>query len=302
MSLPKSPRAAANAVSLVLTQVLGCDRFPVDVEAVARELSQQWCPTSPITKIDGHKGLGRFEGALQQHPRGKYWRIKYNADRRPSRARFTIAHEFGHYALHRELRTSFECSESDVSGQTEIDIERDADAFASTLLMPLDDLRRQVDGQRFDFELVKHCADRYGVSLTAAARQCAEVSQQRVVVAFARDGAVTESWASKRAFRSGAFLRSKRQVVEVPAASLAHHSRCDGIGASACLDASAWFPNEPDGTRLTEHTLVSHDHGSTMLLLVLPKLDPTLTEPEDAEDDLLESTSMRFERSGQRPA
>jgi len=88
----------------------------------------------------------------------------------------------------------------------------------------------------------------------------------------------------------------------VPAASLAHHSRCDGIGASACLDASAWFPNEPDGTRLTEHTLVSHDHGSTMLLLVLPKLDPTLTEPEDAEDDLLESTSMRFERSGQRPA
>jgi len=53
---------------------------------------------------------------------------------------------------------------------------------------------------------------------------------------------------------------------------------------------------------LTEHTLVSHDHDSTMLLLVLPKLDSTLTEPEDSEDDLLESTSMRFERSGQRTA
>ena len=302
MSLPKSPRAAANAVSLVLSKVLGADRFPIDVEAVALEMSRLWCPRSPITKVEGHRDLGRFEGALQQHPQGKYWRIKFNADRRPSRARFTIAHEFGHYALHRDLRTSFECSESDVSGRTEIDIERDADAFASTLLMPLDDLRRQIDGQRFDFELVKHCADRYGVSLTAAARQCAEVSEQRVVVAFARDGAVTESWASRRAFRSGAFLRSKRQIVEVPAASLAHRSRCDGIGASACLDASTWFPSEPMGTLLTEHTLVSHDHDSTMLLLVLPKLDPTLTEPEDSEDDLLESTSMRFERSGQRTA
>ncbi len=302
MSLPKSPRAAANAVSLVLTQVLGRDRFPVDVEAVARELSQQWCPASPITQIEGHNGLGRFEGALQQHPRGKYWRIKFNADRRPSRARFTIAHEFGHYALHRELRTFFECSESDVSGQTEIDIERQADAFASTLLMPLDDLRRQVDGQRFDFELVKHCADRYGVSLTAAARQCAEVSEQRVVVAVVHDGALSRSWSSERAYRSGAYLRSRSQVVEVPVASLAHHSRCDGIGASASLDAGVWFSNEPDGTLLTEHTLVSHDHDSTMLLLVLPKLDPTLAEPEDAEDDLLESTAVRFERSGQRPA
>ncbi len=301
MSVRKSPRAAANAVSQVLTHVLGVDRFPVDVEGVARELSQQWCPASPITKIEGHKGLGRFEGALQQHPRGKYWRIKFNADRRPSRARFTIAHEFGHYALHRDLRTVFECSESDVSGQTESDIERDADAFASTLLMPLDDLRRQVDGQPFDFELVKHCADRYGVSLTAAARQCAEVSEQRVVVAFVRDGAVAQAWASERAYRSGAYLRSRSQVVEVPAVSLAHQSRCDGIGASASLEASVWFPNEADGTRLTEHTLVSQDPESTMLLLVLPKLDPTLAYPEDTDDDLLESTSMRFERSGQRP-
>jgi hypothetical protein len=302
VSLPTSPRAAANAVSRVLTEVLGQDRFPVDVETVARELSQQWCPGSPITKIEGHKGVGRFEGALQLHPRGKYWRIKFNADRRPARVRFTIAHEFGHYALHRELRTMFECSESDVSGQTEIDIEREADAFASTLLMPLDDLRRQVDGQRFDFELVKHCADRYGVSLTAAARQCAEVSEQRVIVAIVRDGALSRSWSSERAYRSGAYLRSRSQVVEVPADSLAHHSRCNGIGASANLEACAWFPNEAAGTRLTEHTLVSQDHDSTMLLLVLPKPDQTLTEPEDAEDDLLESTSMRFERSGQRPA
>lgn len=302
MSLPKSPRAAANAISQILTKVLGVDRFPVDVEAVARELSRQWCPTSSITRIEGHNDLGGFEGALQRHPRGKYWRITFNADRRPSRVRFTIAHEFAHFALHRGLRTTFECSESDVSGQTEIDIERQADAFASTLLMPLDDLRRQVGGQRFDFDLVKHCADRYGVSLTAAARQCAEVSEQRVVVAIVRDGALTRSWASERAYRSGAFLRSRSHVIEVPAASLAHKSRCAGFDASARLEASAWFPNQPEGTLLAEHTLVSQGHESTMLLLVLPKTDHDTQDPEDAEDDLLESAASRFECSGQRTA
>lgn len=221
MSLPKSPRAAANAVSLVLTQVLGRDRFPVDVEAVARELSQQWCPASPITQIDGHKGLAASKA-------------RCSSTRVASIGASNTTRTAGRRGRASRSRTSSVTTRCTVScgrhssaasrtcpAKTEIDIERDADAFASTLLMPLDDLRRQVDGQRFDFELVKHCADRYGVSLTAAARQCAEVSEQRVVVAVVHDGALSRSWSSERAYRSGAYLRSKSQVVEVPAASLA---------------------------------------------------------------------------------
>lgn len=47
------------------------------------------------------------------------------------------------------------------------DIEGQADLFASYLLMPLDDYRKQVTGT-VDLDLLGHCADRYGVSLTAA--------------------------------------------------------------------------------------------------------------------------------------
>ncbi len=55
---------------------------------------------------------------------------------------------------------------------------------------------------------IKHCANRYGVSLTAAARQCAEVCDQRVVVAVACDGALVKAWASTSAFKSGAYQRA----------------------------------------------------------------------------------------------
>lgn len=69
------------------------------------------------------------------------WRILYGVDRPLPRQRFTIAHEFGHFALHRNLQTHFECSNDDVAGDSERDIQLEAAQFASAILMPLDDLR-----------------------------------------------------------------------------------------------------------------------------------------------------------------
>ena len=100
------------------------------------------------------------------------WLVLYNsATPSEGRKRFTIAHEFGHYILHRHQQDLFECGDDDIEtgDNNERDIEAEADLFASTLLMPLDDFRRQVDGQPISFDLLGHCADRYGVSLTAAA-------------------------------------------------------------------------------------------------------------------------------------
>jgi Zn-dependent peptidase ImmA (M78 family) len=64
------------------------------------------------------------------------------------RLNFTLAHEFGHYLLHRlDYPDSITCSQQDMvrwdseSGQ----IEKQANEFAAGLLMPLDDFRRQID-------------------------------------------------------------------------------------------------------------------------------------------------------------
>jgi len=54
----------------------------------------------------------------------------------------------------------FECGGDDIEtgDNNDRDIEAEADLFASTLLMPLDDFRRQVDGQPISFDLLCHCA------------------------------------------------------------------------------------------------------------------------------------------------
>ena len=91
----------------------------------------------------------KCEGALYYSESQNHWFIIYNDASKRSH-NFTLAHEFGHYCLHREKYTKFECSSEDVNDKEYTrfkDIEREADTFASYLLMPIDDFRKQIDGQ-----------------------------------------------------------------------------------------------------------------------------------------------------------
>lgn len=56
--------------------------------------------------------------------------------------------------------------------------------------------RRQVDGQPISFDLLGHCADRYGVSLMATALRWTEISPKRAVLVASRD--ISSATASTR--------------------------------------------------------------------------------------------------------
>lgn len=189
MSVRKKPMAEANRISSMLNVVLGADRFPVKVDEVALEYSRQCFSDSPVNKIHG-EGLDGFEGMLVANKARSKWLIVYNsAISSPGRKHFTIAHEFSHYLLHRHQQDRFECGDDDIEtgDDNKQDIEFEADLFASTLLMPLDDFRKQVDGQPVNFNMLGHCADRYGVSLTAAALRWIEIADKRAVLVASRD-------------------------------------------------------------------------------------------------------------------
>ncbi len=84
------------------------------------------------------------------------------------RINFTLAHELGHYLVHRALNPNgFKCGQERVLGldrdATRRKIEQEADAFASYLLMPMNDYRAQVGGDDMTLELLHQCANRYGV-------------------------------------------------------------------------------------------------------------------------------------------
>ena len=87
---------------------------------------------------------------------GKRWGIIHQKAQSRGRRRFTVAHEFGHYLLHRQkYPNGIYSSEAGVDGRTKLEVEREANDFASTLLMPFDDFRKQIRQGQTGFRCVE---------------------------------------------------------------------------------------------------------------------------------------------------
>jgi len=203
------------------------ERFPVDVKAVAKDFSHHKYPDDPITKVKG-ASLPQFDGGLFKAPAGKEgWGIIYNNSMQSKgRINYTLAHELGHYLLHRlDYPDGIECGEQDMVrwdsafGQ----IEHEANVFAANLLMPLDDYRKQIDPKMvIDLDMISHCADRYEVSLIAAVLRWIEYTERCAVLVVSRDGFILWARSSKAAFRSRIFFKtSNRPPIPIPVGSLA---------------------------------------------------------------------------------
>ena len=206
---------------------LETDRFPVDVKAVAKDFSHHKYPNDPVTMIKG-ADLPNFDGGLFKAPSDKKgWGIIYNNTMESSgRINYTLAHEFGHYLLHRlEYPDGIQCGEQDMVrwdsayGQ----IEHQANVFATNLLMPLDDYRQQIPSTaKINLDVIGHCADRYGVSLIAATLRWIEYTERRAVIIVSRDNFILWARSSKAAYRSGIYFKtSGRPPIAVPKNSLA---------------------------------------------------------------------------------
>ena len=151
--------------------------------------------------------------------------------------------------------------------------------------MPIDDFRRQVSGQKVDLDLLGHCADRYGVSLTAATLKWLEFTDRRAVLVAAREGFILWARSSEPAFKSGFYFRTRGLVVPVPDGSVA--ARAFGtteLRAPVELPAGVWFPNSP----VTEMTIASDRFDMTLSLLMLQSDYAVADVDEEAAEDVFE--------------
>ncbi len=289
MSLPTRPKAWAVHLSHMLDLTgAGTTRFPVRVAALAREYTAQVFPSDPIRRVEG-RGLPGFEGALIPiRSANKGWGIAFNnAMRSPGRIRWTLAHELGHYLLHRnDLPDGITCSQEDVLGggrDKGRDIEREADEFAAGLLMPFDDYRRQLAARDTPtIELLSACAERYGVSLLAAVLRWLDYTELRGVAAVSRDGFLLWSRSSEPAFKSGAYFATRKTTVELPSQSLAARHVDVATGRQGLVHpAGIWLQEE-----VTELVVTSEQYDLTMSLLLLNDNKPRWTgEPAGEEED-----------------
>ena len=171
------------------------ERFPVNVKAVAKDFSHHKYPDDPITKIKG-SSLPGFDGGLFKAPKGrKGWGIIYNNSMRSTgRINYTLAHEFGHYLLHRlDYPDGIECSEQDMVRWDSAygKVEHEANIFAANLLMPLDDYRKQISPKTvIDLDMNEHCANRYAESLIAATLRWLEYTERRAILVISRYGLI----------------------------------------------------------------------------------------------------------------
>lgn len=249
-----NPKAEANRLSTILNHVYGRDRFPVDVERVALDYSKEISPESYITRIK-QIPMDGFEGCLIAKPDGSQWKIAYNPEQgSQGRARFTLAHELGHFVLHRNQQQSFECSERDLYDWDSPfrQMEAEADTFASYVLMPLDDFRTQLSGQAMDIDLLEHCCSRYGVSPMAAALKWVEIAPRRTVVVAARDGFLLWARSNERARKTKCYFAASKNTVEVPPQSLLAKAALTGHSGRRTTDAQIWFPKEAAGMPIEE--------------------------------------------------
>lgn len=294
---PRSPTRWATDITAVLNAVRGIDHFPISVTEVALDLSNKWFPDDPLTLIHG-ENLPGFDGALLPAPPGeKGWGIFYNnAMNSRGRINFTLAHEFGHYLIHRlAFPSGMRCSQQDVvRWDAEYkQVEQEANTFASYLLMPLDDFRRQIAARTLaTFDQLSHCADRYEVSLVAATLRWLAYTERRAVLVVSRDGYVLWARSSQPAFKSGIYIKTSGRPVPIPDNSVAANpdAYADArLGVS--LPAEVWFP-EP----CQELSLVSENYDFTLSLIQLAPPDPKDRYGDGDDEEQPESLGERIRR------
>ena len=277
MTIELSPARTANKLSRILETVFavhGGLRFPVNVTSLALETASIFRWNDPITEVKPVAIKG-FQGALLPGDHKQKWMLLYNETlESPGRIRFTQAHELGHYVLHRTLRDEFQCSDAADMHNVAKDgknLESQADLFTSYLLMPLDDFRKQLS-TNIDFELLGHCADRYGVSLTAAALKWLDYTEEKAVLVVSTNGFIDWAWSSKPAAKAGAFFKTKRNVIPIPDGSLAANDTIRNERKGSTVSAKVWFQHAEAAMPLREMKVCADQYERVLTLLHLPSI------------------------------
>lgn len=289
MKLPTTPEGWAIHLSKLVTlfhAAHGLDQFPIKVAPLATEFSRQVFPDAPITMVKGLDLSAKFDGMLMPSPQGDgEWGIVYNnAITSKGRINFTLAHELGHYLLHRHLSPAgLQCSSRAMLDWRSAGgrIEAEANTFASFLLMPLDDFRAQIRGQDITMDLMRHLSGRYEVSITAATLKWLDITDRRAMIVIGRDGFIDWARSSDPLIKSGVFYRARQQVVALPEKSLASQpDQYSDIDAAAVHPRGVWLGDE----EVREMMIFAPRSEMTISLLLYPNDAPVRRWGDDLDE------------------
>lgn len=309
MSAPQ-PLTGSIAASTSLKWLRAYHRESGMPDAVDLDILRQMLPTTPygkdVREIKAPMALDvdSCEGMLVRNPNDTAeWGIFYNGKASPERRRFTIAHELGHFILHRGQQQSFNCDKESVySGVDTIRaIEREADDFAGNLLMPGDLLRDWISNQRIDLHVLSALAKRFQVSFEALCIRFIKFTTQRAILVYWDNGYVKYEWRSSSAVKTRARIRRNADPAEPLFGTLAADASVDQEWDGTEMSAAIWCPEEAQHMTLREfkHSYSARDRILTLLLL--ESAEPRRWDRSWKDEDGFDSYDQ-FISNGQYPA
>lgn len=160
-------------------------------------------------------GLDSCEGRLITNANGGTIRVGINQSE--ERRRFTIAHEIGHYRLHKEVLIID--NKQDFSSWHGRSVETEANIFAAELLMPEFLFATELKRKCPSMELVKNLSKKYRTSKLATAIQMLEFTQEPCNLVYSSNGQTKWCKWSKSFDQLGFYIPMHKNLHEY---SLAH--------------------------------------------------------------------------------
>jgi hypothetical protein len=227
-----------------------------DIASLAEAVADEYCPNGPfdpcpvlddneITISYGYYASA-FDGMLEHRSQSNLDRVD-TAD--SPRARFTVAHELGHYFID-EHRNALKSGAPPHGSRSEFEssllVEREADHFASHVLMPTAQFakvaRKNRPGMTGILEITKH----FGTSVTASALRYAKAEIVPCVVIKWSPTEFQWMWISTEPFR--ARLRAVQKNLRALPEDCPTRIALAGAQAPSCgyfeagTTAACWFP------------------------------------------------------------
>jgi Zn-dependent peptidase ImmA (M78 family) len=172
----------------------------------------------------------------------------------PGRTRFSIAHELGHFELHRGTSSLWNCNARDMNTRVNDGRELEANEFAAELLMPASFIKPEFAKTEPALAHLKDLSGRYQMSLSAMSHRFAELTDEACAVVFSRAGMITHS------VRSPLFEKQKYRIPQGRLSAYSHaynaHAGKSIPAGMSAVDADAWFqlPTYLQGQKIQEQS------------------------------------------------
>ncbi len=227
----------------------------INPKAVAYQLTRLFVITEPkeidLEAIAMERGVLVINGPLEGCDarlirKGEKGVIRVSDSLTVGQRRFAIAHELGHWEMHRGISQWHLCTNENLASYKSSEPELQASSFASELLLPTKLLRPLCAEVEPNMELVCQLADSFCTGLIATALRFIELNENPCLVVLSDGNRI--KWWKKNDHCRNAWFESKQEIgQEALAAKCSHENKPSGKS----VPYSAWFKHIESNDRET---------------------------------------------------